>query len=59
MGLSLGLMFGGHSLGAAVGALMGGWLFDLFAHYDWVWNIALALAVLAAAVVVLHLYREH
>lgn len=47
MGLSLGLLFGGHSLGAAAGALMGGWLFDLFAHYDWVWNIALSLAILA------------
>jgi len=47
MGLSLGLLFGGHSLGAAAGALMGGWLFDLFARYDWVWNIALILAVLA------------
>jgi len=47
MGLSLGLLFGGHSLGAAAGALMGGWLFDLFAHYDWVWNVALALAILA------------
>ena len=47
MGLSLGLMFGGHSLGAAAGALMGGWLFDLFAHYDWVWNLAFALAILA------------
>ena len=53
MGLSLGLMFGGHSLGAAAGALMGGWLFDLFAHYDWVWNIALALAVLAGVLILM------
>lgn len=47
MGLSLGLLFGGHSLGAAAGALMGGWLFDLFARYGWVWNVAFALAILA------------
>lgn len=47
MGLSLGLLFGGHSLGAAAGAFMGGWLFDLFARYDWVWNVAFALAILA------------
>ena len=47
LGLALGLLFGGHSLGAAVGAVMGGWLFDLFARYDWVWNIALILALLA------------
>lgn len=47
MGLSLGLLFGGHSLGAAGGALMGGWLFDLFARYDWVWNVAFVLAILA------------
>jgi len=53
MGLSLGLMFGGHSLGAAVGALMGGWLFDLFAHYDWVWNIALTLAIVAGLLILM------
>ncbi len=47
MGLGLGLMVGGHSLGAAAGALMGGWLFDLFARYDWVWNVAFAMALLA------------
>ena len=47
MGLSLGLLFSGHSLGAAAGAFAGGWLFDLFARYDWVWNVAFALAILA------------
>jgi len=53
MGLSLGLLFGGHSLGAAAGALMGGWLFDLFAKYDWVWNVAFGLAILAAVLTLL------
>ena len=53
LGLALGLLFGGHSLGAAVGAVMGGWLFDLFARYDWVWNIALGLALLAGVLALL------
>ena len=53
MGLALGLLFGGHSLGAAGGAMMGGWLFDLFAKYDWVWNIAFGLAVLAGILTLL------
>lgn len=53
MGLSLGLLFGGHSLGAAAGALMGGWLFDLFARYDWVWNVAFGLAILAGVLTLL------
>ena len=53
MGLSLGLLFGGHSLGAATGALMGGWLFDLFAKYDWVWNIGFLLAIVAGVLVLM------
>lgn len=53
MGLALGLLFGGHSLGAAAGAMMGGWLFDLFAKYDWVWNIAFGLAILAGILTLL------
>jgi len=44
MGLTMGLIFGGHSLGAAVGAIFGGYVFDLFAAYDWVWIAALVLA---------------
>ena len=47
LGLSVGLLFGGHSAGAAVGAFMGGWLYGLFARYVWLWDISLALAVLA------------
>ncbi|MEQ8700609.1 MAG: MFS transporter, partial [Bauldia litoralis] len=47
MGLSLGLLFGGHSLGAAAGAFAGGWLFDLFARYDWVWYLTFLLAIAA------------
>ena len=47
IGLTLGLLFGGHSLGAAVGVLIGGWMFDLTAKYDWVWWLSVALAALA------------
>ncbi len=48
MGLSLGLLFSGHSLGAAAGALMGGWFYDLFARYQEMWWAAFALCVAAA-----------
>ena len=48
MGLTMGLIFGGHSLGGAAGAFLGGYLFDLFAKYDWVWIISLLLAFSAA-----------
>lgn len=48
MGLTMGILFLGHSLGGALGAVTGGWMFDVFAKYDWVWIIALGLALLAA-----------
>jgi len=48
MGLSMGVLFAIHSVGGAIGAVLGGTLFDLTARYDGVWIIALALAVLAA-----------
>lgn len=47
IGLTLGLLFGGHSLGAALGSVLGGWFFDLFAKYDWVWWLSMALAAMA------------
>ena len=53
LGLTLGLLFGGHSLGGAVGAFLGGYLYDLFATYDFVWIAALALALLAAVLALL------
>jgi MFS family permease len=48
MGFSMGLLFAGHSVGGALGALTGGSLYDLYARYDWVWLIALMLAVVAS-----------
>lgn len=50
MGLTLGLLFAGHSAGAAAGALMGGYFFDTFNSYKWVWIVSIALAMLAAVV---------
>ena len=48
MGLTMGIMFLGHSLGGAMGAVAGGWIFDAFAQYDWAWIVGSALALLAA-----------
>lgn len=48
MGLSLGLLFAGHSAGAAAGFFMGGYLYDMMATYEWVWLISIGLALLAA-----------
>ena len=47
IGLTLGLLFGGHSLGAAVGAFIGGWIFDLTAQHHWIWWLSFFLAILA------------
>ena len=49
MGMTMGILFAAHSAGAATGAFMGGWLFDLFARYDWVWIVSVGLALLASA----------
>jgi len=47
IGLTLGLLFGGHSLGAAIGAFIGGWIFDLTSQHLWIWWISFFLAILA------------
>ena len=48
MGLTMGLLFAGHSFGGAAGSSLGGWLFDLFQIYDWMWNVSFALSLIAA-----------
>ncbi len=53
MGLAMGLISGGHALGGAVGAFLGGYLFDLFARYTEMWWAAFATAVLAGLMVFL------
>ncbi len=53
MGLTMGLIFALHSLGGALGSFMGGYLYDLFAQYDWVWIVSVALALIAACLTLL------
>jgi len=56
MGLAMGLISGGHSLGGAVGAFLGGYLFDLFARYSELWWVAFGTAVIAGLMV--YMLRE-
>jgi MFS family permease len=59
IGLTLGLLFGGHSLGAAIGVVAGGWMFDLTQQYDWVWWVSVGLAAMAGVFSILvKEYRE-
>ena len=53
IGLTLGLLFAGHSLGAAVGVSIGGWMFDLTAKYGWIWWLSVILAALAGMFAIL------
>ena len=53
IGLTLGLLFGGHSLGAAIGVVSGGWMFDLTSRYEWVWWISAGLAAMAGVFAIL------
>ena len=53
LGLTLGLLFGGHSLGAAVGVSIGGWMFDQTAKYSWIWLLSIVLAALAGVFAIL------
>ena len=53
MGVTMGLIFALHSLGGALGTFMGGYLFALFARYDWVWAASVVLALLAALLTLL------
>lgn len=47
MGLAMGILSASHSLGAAAGAFLGGYLFDLFARYQSVWLASILLALAA------------
>ena len=44
----MGLIFASHSLGAAAGSFLGGYLFEMFARYDWVWIVSFGFALAAA-----------
>ncbi|MEE2997463.1 MAG: MFS transporter [Pseudomonadota bacterium] len=47
IGLTLGLLFGGHSLGAAIGVVIGGRVVDLTAKSEFVWWLSVGLAAMA------------
>jgi MFS family permease len=49
MGFAMGLIAMAHQLGAALGALGGGIVFDLYNGYASLWLLSLALALVAAA----------
>ena len=49
IGLTLGLMLGGHWIGAALGSFVGGALFDQTARYQELWLVAIAAALVATA----------
>ncbi len=51
MGLAFGLISAGHQIGGAVGAYFGGYLFDLYTNYEWVWWSSLWLAIAAGLMV--------
>jgi predicted MFS family arabinose efflux permease len=51
MGLSMGMISAGHAIGAAAGAFLGGYLFDLTLRYDWVWLTSVGLALAAGLMV--------
>lgn len=53
MGLTMGLLFGGHSLGGAVGALIGGYFYDSMGSYHWVWILSVGLAFAAGVFAIL------
>ncbi len=44
-----GIVFLFHQLGSFMGVWLGGFLYDLTGHYDTVWQIAIVLSVVAAA----------
>ncbi|HTI88183.1 MAG TPA: MFS transporter [Alphaproteobacteria bacterium] len=54
MGLALGILGMFHAGGAAVGAFLGGFLYDLFQAYDWVWigciGLSLSAGIMAWAI---------
>ncbi len=44
-----GIVFLFHQLGSFMGVWLGGYLYDMTGHYDTVWQIAIVLSVVAAA----------
>jgi len=53
MGLAMGLISAGHAIGGAMGAFLGGYVFDATGSYDLLWMGSLWLAVGAGGMVLL------
>jgi predicted MFS family arabinose efflux permease len=53
LGLAMGLISAGHAAGAALGAFLGGVVFDRFADYTPLWVASIGLAVLAGVLALL------
>lgn len=51
LGLAMGMISAGHAIGGALGAFLGGYIFELFAEYDWLWLGSIGLAALAGLMV--------
>lgn len=57
VGTAMGLISAGHSIGGALGAFMGGFLFDLTGGYGWLWASSFGIALLAAAIAMMVPHR--
>ena len=51
MGLAMGLISAGHSIGGAAGAFLGGYVFDTTGEYELLWTGSIWLAVGAGVMV--------
>lgn len=50
VGTAMGLISAGHAVGAALGAFMGGYIFDATGGYSWLWSSSFGLALAAAMI---------
>jgi MFS family permease len=57
VGTAMGLISAGHSIGGAIGAFMGGYLFDLTGGYGWLWASSFGIALGAATIAVMVPHR--
>lgn len=53
LGLSMGVLSAAHAVGGALGALIGGYLFDRLGNYDALWYTSIGLALAATAMAAL------
>ena len=51
VGLAMGLILGAHQLGGAVGAYAGGYMYEKYLQYDWVWMSSIWVTIVACLLV--------